>query len=524
MNDSYALVIQGETTLVSMRLLRHQKLREYGDISVSWGIPQCTDKKTEVTCLFFCEFTLQIMLPMIKIGSLSKECVSSLANHVANRVKTIADLYGHVYVFDFVSCIDWQHQGYANATSTLGEYQLKLLANATLADALSDEPQITVIPQSFFWGESIPKVSKEYFARTNAIFSVADSDRFVSHVSEFLADQARLRIKCICLDLDDTIWGGTAGELDEPALLDLGGISAEGRGYQLVQYILRELKLSGIYLAVVSKNSMEVVKHFFDESPDMILTTADIACFELGFSNKSQRIERIARRLNIGLDAVMFLDDNPTERGLVKAKLPQVTVLDFDSSPTKFADILSRSPAIRAPFLVDEDYGRCESAGIKKFECSDEEGILDLPTEIKVESISASYSPRLFQLINKTNQFTSAGMRISRPQLARYFETESLFIFAAFAKDEFSDLGLVGIIFGDESEQVVTIRGLVLSCRAFGRNIEYKMVDTVLEKVGSGAEIRVQYRATDRNQLAVNFIRKLPSLDPRIVLEAYVDD
>ena len=224
-----------------------------------------------MTCLFFCEFTLQIMLPLIKSGSLDKPSVARLVDHVARRVKQIADSFSHVYVFDFVSCINWQHQGYANATSAL-ESQAETFANAKLADSLSEIPEITLIPQSFFGAIRYPKLIK-YYARTSSIFSVSNTDRFISHLLEFLGDLARPRIKCICLDLDDTIWGGTAGELDDPAELELGGISPRGRAFQLLQYVLRELRLCGIYLSVVSKNSTAVVQKFFNGSPEMILDT-----------------------------------------------------------------------------------------------------------------------------------------------------------------------------------------------------------------------------------------------------------
>ena len=524
MSGGYELVIQGETTLLTQRMQRNQELNEHGEIAVSWAIPQSLENRANVTCLFFCEFTLQIMLPLIKSGSLDKPSVARLVDHVARRVKQIADSFSHVYVFDFVSCINWQHQGYANATSALGESQLKLFANAKLADSLSEIPEITLIPQRLFWGDSLPKINKEYYARTSSIFSVSNTDRFISHLLEFLGDLARPRIKCICLDLDDTIWGGTAGELDDPAELELGGISPRGRAFQLLQYVLRELRLCGIYLAVVSKNSTAVVQKFFNGSPEMILDTSDISHFELGFSDKSRRIELIAKNLNIGLDAVMFIDDNPAERGIVKSKLPEVTVLEVGSSPEKFADILASSSAIRAPFLVEEDYGRCKAISDSNFHSFDGDGGLDLSTEIRVCSASAAYHQRLFQLINKTNQFTNTGSRVSRSELKQYFHSKSLFIFSAFAKDEYSDLGLVGIIFGEKSDQGTKVQGFILSAGAFGRMVEHKMIDAVLENTAPDGEVIVQYLATGKNALAIDFIRNLPTFDPRIKLEACVDE
>jgi|GEM_PF-4334574 len=515
------IIIQGETTLLSQKITSCGELDNYGDISVSWSLPSENTPRPGTSCLYFCEFVTQIFFPLIRAGQFEVAAVEKLAQKVSERVEQISSLYEHVYLFDFVACINWTTKGYADATSTLGQYQFIRLANDKLAEQFTHSTQITVLPQAFFWNDHVPKVSKEYFARTSCILQLADINRFISQIIDFVDCQSTTRIKCVCIDLDDTIWGGIASEVSDPRELELGGISGDGRGFQILQYVLKELKLSGIYLAVISKNTRDAVERVFHGLDEMILSSSDIHQFELGYSDKASRIVRVAERLNILLESVLFIDDNPTERGLIKRGLPDVNVLDLPSSPAKYADALSSFKQVRAGFLTDEDYGRCGNANVTHFEVAAASGLMDVTSVVDIAPADSADLPRILQLINKTNQFNSTGTRMSQSELAASFRSESDFILCARVRDEFADMGLVGIVLGDVHKDITTISAIILSCRAFGREVEHRLMEEVINHLPEGNVVKVKFADTGRNQRARDFILSLPMLDERLYVDSF---
>jgi FkbH-like protein len=515
----YEIIIQGEPTLVLNRLRAHEPLHRFGEIPVFWSLPKTEVAEPSRVCLFFCEFVTQILLPTIQSDEFSERAVIELVTRVCERIERISALYQHIYVFDFVSNIDWRNQGYADAASRLGQFNLLQICNEQLRQRFDDDLKITTVPQVYFWRDQVPQVSKEFFIRTGSYFPLSACDLFASYICDFILSRQASRIKCICLDLDDTIWGGVAGEVDDVNELELGGVSADGRGFQHFQFLLRELRISGIYLAVVSKNPLDAVERVFAGHSEMILKTSDIAHFELGFSEKSSRVELIADRLNISLDSIMFIDDSPSERGLMKRTLPAVNVLDLPVSPAKFADTLASSRLINSAMLTLEDYERCRSFENEANFSS--QGLVPLGLDSRVEVLPATKGelPRILQLINKTNQFSSNGCRLSESDLIDRYLAEDTFIKVAHVSDEFSSLGIVGIIMGLTLSDRTIITELILSCRAFGRRVENELIQDVVEELQSEKPLVIRFKSTGRNKLALDFIMALPDTDSRIQLE-----
>ena len=515
----YEIIIQGEPTLVSNRLRVHEPLHRFGEIPIYWSLPKPEVAEPPRVCLFFCEFVTQILLPTIRSDEFCERTVIELVTRVCKRIERISALYQHIYVFDFVSNIDWKNQGYADAASSLGQFNLLQTCNEKLSRRFEDNLKITTVPQVFFWRDQVPQVNKEFFTRTGSFYPLASCDLFASYICDFISSRQDSRIKCICLDLDDTIWGGVAGEVDDVNELELGGVSADGRGFQHFQYLLRELRISGIYLAVVSKNPLDAVERVFAGHSEMILKTSDIAHFELGFSDKSSRIERIASRLNISLDSIMFIDDSPSERGLMKRNLPLVNVLDLPASPAKFADTLASSRLINSAILTLEDYERCRSSESEANISSQDLVALGLDSRVEVLPATKGELPRILQLINKTNQFSSNGCRLSESDLIDRYLAEDTFIKVAHVSDEFSSLGIVGIIMGLSLGDRTIVTELILSCRAFGRRVENELIQDVLAGLQREKPLIVRFRSTGRNKLALDFIKALPDIDSRIQLE-----
>ena len=164
--------------------------------------------------------------------------------------------------------------------------------------------------------------------------------------------------KCLVLDLDNTLWGGVVGD-DGVTNLRLGNETPEGEAYVAFQQYCRELKNRGIVLAVCSKNHIETAKEGFSH-PDSVLKVEDFAAFEANWEPKHENLERIARTLNLGMESLVFVDDNPAERAIVAAQLPMVAVPEIGSDPSRFIEILDRQGYFEALRLSQEDASRAQ--------------------------------------------------------------------------------------------------------------------------------------------------------------------
>jgi len=506
------LIFQGEPTLLSQKLQKWATTTTQHDVEVGWGVPPVRSKrKTDTSCLYFCELISQVMMPLIRLDKIDLFETESVVRAIFQEISSVTEHYQHIYVFDFVELINWKFLGYADATSATGKRNILQRANSTLRKITANDPRITVLPQDFFWDDQVPKISLEFFFRTHSVLTPSGIDRFIGHLNNFLISLSATRIKCICVDLDDTLWGGVAGEVEHVNELDIGGISAAGRSFQTLQYALRALRQSGIYLAIVSKNPISAVKKVFETHEEMVLKISDVRIFDLGYESKSDRIRKIATELNIGEDAILFLDDNPSERAEVLQHLPGVLVPDLPSSPVKVPDFLANCPDIKAFTLTQEDYARCISSrnSLAKFRSSGGTANLKIQSNIEIKLAESAHLPRIHQLINKTNQFTTRTTRLTRGELNILFLHPSSFFLVAYVNDDFHMLGLVGFISGFISDTECVVTDLIISCRAFGRGVENALFNRLFTDICPSKPVNVLLCRSSKNALAQRFVEAL---------------
>lgn len=301
--------------------------------------------------------------------------------------------------------------------------------------------------------------------------------------------------KCLVLDLDNTCWGGAIGD-DGLEGIVLGVGSPEGESFLAVQAAAAELKARGIILAVCSKNDDATAREAFRSHPDMLLREEDIAVFNANWQDKASNVEAIARTLSIGLDSLVFLDDNPVERETVRAALPVVAVPELPADPASFARVLRSAGYFEAAFFSDEDRQRSASyaANAQRAEVfAKARDIGDYLHSLEMEVVAARFDEmgrdRVTQLINKSNQFNLTSKRYTWAEVAEFEKGDGAAIYFRL-RDRFGDFGIIGVIIATvASEFTWHIDTWLMSCRVLGRRIEEAML---AELVGIARERGVE--------------------------------
>jgi len=282
---------------------------------------------------------------------------------------------------------------------------------------------------------------------------------------------------------------------------------------------LKQAKKNGVMLAICSKNNEEDVWHAFDNHPDILLKKDDFVSFRINWNDKATNIREIADELNIGLDSLVFIDDNPVERERVSQLAPEVTVPDFPDQPYKLTQ--SFEEIYRKYFLLyrltSEDLAKTEQYKANSERVNNSKGfdsindyLLSLGTNISIDQANAFNIPRIAQLTQKTNQFNLTTHRYTEPEISKLIDAGSL-VFCATVSDKFGDSGITAVgIIGFENNKAI-IDSYLLSCRILGREIELAIIKTALNHLFEKGHTRIEskYLPTPKNKQTENFWEKL---------------
>jgi FkbH-like protein len=322
--------------------------------------------------------------------------------------------------------------------------------------------------------------------------------------------------KCLVLDLDDTLWGGAIGDVG-PEKIRIGRGSAEGEAFAAMQEYCLKLKNRGILLAVCSKNSEEVARQGF-EHPETVLRISDFASFKANWNPKHDNIQEIARELNLGLESLVFLDDNPSERELVAAQLPAVAVADVGADVADFPRLLDQQGYFEPVMLSREDLNRAQlyrsnaqrdQQGARFDSYSDFLDSLEMTAEIR--EFGPAYLDRICQLINKTNQFNLTGTRLTSAGVETIAKDPEYVKLFGRLSDKFGDHGLVSVIIGRLVGSAVHIDVWVMSCRVIKRDMEFAMFDALVAACQRKGVTRIYgyYKPSTRNNIVKDLYERL---------------
>ncbi len=331
---------------------------------------------------------------------------------------------------------------------------------------------------------------------------------YADHVARLIAAMRGKSRRCLVLDLDNTVWGGVIGDDGVEGIKIAQGDPA-GEAHLGVQQLALALRARGVVLAVSSKNTDSVARQPFIDHPDMLLKEEHIAVFQANWNDKATNIRAIATELALGLESLVFLDDNPVERGLIRQELPEVAVPELAEDPADYARTLAAAGYFESVRFSDEDRSRAEmyQGNARRLQLQKQIGDIDsylrsLDMRIVFSRFDATTRARVSQLINKSNQFNLTTRRYSEAEVAEVEMDRDAMTLHAQLIDKFGDNGIICVIICRATAPATwSIDTWLMSCRVLGRGVE-KMVlrEILLQARASGIERLIGiYRPTDRN-------------------------
>ena len=323
-------------------------------------------------------------------------------------------------------------------------------------------------------------------------------------------------LKCIALDLDNVLWGGTIGDdgLEGIRLGELG----EGEAFVQFQIWLKELRARGIILGVCSKNDEAKAREPFAQHSDMVLAESDISCFIANWNDKAENLHSLARQLNIGLDSIVFLDDSPFERDLVRSLAPDVCVPELPPDPAEYVPYLESLNLFEAVQSSDEDRKRADFYRANVLRETEHARFGNVAEYLESLQMTASFErfddhhmPRIAQLVQRTNQFNLTTIRHPPAELKEFADDPDFFPYYVTLSDKFGDNGLISVVIGRRDEQSMELVTWLMSCRVISRRLEEFVLDQLVEvaREHSLESLHGRYVPTPKNGLVAEHYERL---------------
>jgi FkbH-like protein len=336
------------------------------------------------------------------------------------------------------------------------------------------------------------------------------------HSGAVLAAQLGCSRKCLVLDLDNTLWGGVLGE-DGIAGIQLGE-GPVGEAYSAFQTYIRQLQSRGVVLAICSKNNEADVVEAFRTHPEMVLTLDDFAIVMAGWDDKPAQLRRIAKSLELGLDSLLFVDDNPAEREAVRQLVPEVDVLALPADPAGYIGALAAYPYFEPAAITDDDRARtsqyrarAEIATLQEGASSLEDFWGSLQMVMTVEELGEANLTRTAQLVGKTNQFNLTVRRRGSDELASIAAENRWISWCFRLTDRFANQGLIGVLLAEEQAGELRVDTWLMSCRVIGRSAEDEMMQLLIQEAQRRGCTRIigEFRQGPKNALVAGLYERL---------------
>ena len=438
--------------------------------------------------------------------------VEGIVQTVSEKVKT-----------NFIICnlpeeIDSVFGNYGNKTPDSFIYQTRKINYLlmTLAERTTNVFISDVAALAGSKGKSYCFDSRLY-VNADVIWSLDFTADVAVNTVQILESFAGFSKKCLILDLDNTTWGGIIGD-DGVENIQIGELGM-GKSFTQLQQWAKALKDRGIILAICSKNTEEIAKEPFVRHPDMVLRLEDISVFVANWDNKADNIRYIQSVLNIGFDSMVFLDDNPFEREMVKTHVPLLTVPDLPEDPSEYVTYLNTLNLFETVSYTSEDKERTKqyqeeaSRVIAREKFTDEKDFLiSLNMESEVKAFDAFTTPRVAQLTQRSNQFNLRTIRYSEEDVKQISSSDDFATFTFNLSDKFGDHGLIAVvILKKQSAKELFIDTWIMSCRVLKRGVEQFVLSELVDWAQNNefGTIIGQYIPTPKNALVKDHYEEL---------------
>ena len=458
-----------------------------------------------------------------KYNKLQPDQYSNLAEDQLQLINNIystitAALTTKVIIYNYPEIDDSVFGNYANKAEQAFLFQLRKL-NYQLMVYATQNPDIYLcdissiqnqVGKAFMFQPSV-YISTEMVISIDALPLIAS--RTIDIISALYSDFK----KCLILDLDNTLWGGIIGD-DGIENIQIGSLGI-GKAFTEFQYWIKKLKNRGIILAVCSKNTEAVAKEAFEKHPDMVLKLADIAAFKINWENKVDNIRQIQSVLNIGFDSMVFLDDNPFERNMVRESIPAITVPELPEDPANYLEYLYSLNLFETVSFSQEDATRTQQYQKEALRnttqalyTNESDYLKSLNMLSAVHGFNKFNTPRVAQLSQRSNQYNLRTIRYTEGSIEMLINQPDYFSFAFTLEDRFGDNGLISfIILKKESPEILFIDNWVMSCRVLKRGMEDFALNTIVmfAKQSGYTWLQGEYLPTAKNQLVKDHYQQL---------------
>ena len=456
-------------------------------------------------------------------NKLKPEAFSLLAD---NRMDLVGNMYSQlkeklnarIIYYNYTEINDAVFGSYSNKVASSFPFQLRKL-NYRLMEFAAATPDFFVCDLSTIqnqYGKSAIFQSSIYI-NTEMVLGVDTLPEVAVKTLDIVkALNGRFK-KCVILDLDNTTWGGIIGD-DGLENIQIGSLGI-GKAFSEFQYWVKKLQKRGIIVAVCSKNTESIAKEPFEKHPDMVLRLEDIAVFVANWETKVDNIRHIQSILNIGFDSMVFLDDNPFERNIVRENIAGITVPELPEDPAEYLEYLYTLNLFETVSYSGEDAERtkqyqveAQRAVLQKSFGSEDEFLQSLEMVSVVEPFTKFNTPRVAQLSQRSNQFNLRTVRYTEADIESMADNKAYAPFTFTLVDKFGDNGLICIIIlKKESADTLFIETWLMSCRVLKRGMEDFTLNTIVNyaKDNGFAYLKGEYIPTPKNEMVKDHFKKL---------------
>lgn len=432
------------------------------------------------------------------------EAIGNIVSNLNNNLNAKVIYYNCTEIDDSV------FGSYSNKTESSFLFQLRKL-NYELMELASKSPILYLCDLSSIQNQ----VGKTNFFQTSVyintemVLSIDVLPKVASKTIDLINALNGKFKKCVILDLDNTTWGGIIGD-DGLENIQIGSLGI-GKAFSEFQYWIKKLKNRGIIVAVCSKNTESVAKEPFEKHPEMVLKIEDISVFVANWENKADNIRKIQSILNIGFDSMVFLDDNPFERNIVRENIPEICVPELPEDPADYLEYLYPLNLFETVSFSNEDAERTKLYQIEaqrvtvqqKF-TNEDDFLKSLNMLSLVEPFNKFNTPRVAQLSQRSNQFNLRTVRYTDSDIESLGLSNNYFTFAFTLEDKFGDNGLICvIILKKDTTETLFIDTWLMSCRVLKRGMENFVLNTIssFAKEKGFTYLKGEYLPTAKNEM-----------------------
>lgn len=399
----------------------------------------------------------------------------------------------------------------------VGHTYLLMKMNLALADKLANSDKIFLLNAERWMAKAGEKgYSAKHWYRGKVPYGHQVFEEAVKDIKAGIRGLIGQACKLIVLDLDNTCWGGIIGD-DGIEGVHLGGHDPDGEAFVDFQHRVKEVTKRGIVLGISSKNEESVAMECIQNHSEMVLRKDDFAAWRINWHDKAANIADLVKEINLGLQSVVFIDDNPTERGRVREALPEVHVPEWPKRPVNYAAAFQELALFDLPSISEEDRKRAQMYTAERKRTELKEGsdmgawLAKLDIRAEIEEMNASNQQRTNQLLNKTNQMNLTTRRLTLEEMQDWLAVEGNELWTVRVSDRFGEYGLTGIVsVHKETDKKWRLLDFILSCRVFGKSIEDTMLHIAINHArNNGAEFLVaDYLETKKNKPCRSFFER----------------